>query len=299
MLKLLLSPKKISYRKLRPHQLEIPESGGLITMGQLPMFHAFGMNVFIASIVQQDKMILLRRFVEEDFLRCIEKYRITTAYLVPPIMVLLAKSPKVDRYNLSSLHTIWCGAAPLAENVVHEVKKRIGVKHFREGYGMTEGTYAFLAQDDHHQTIGSVGVLMKGIRGKVVDVATGLTLGPNECGELQFSGDNIMKGYVGSPTETKLTIDSKGWIHTGDVGYYDENGEWYVVDRIKELIKYKGFQVPPAEIEALLLTHHGIKDAGVIGISDSKCGEFPLAFVVKQPNSQITEKDVIEYVAGE
>lgn len=268
-------------------------------MGQLPMFHAFGMNAFIASIFQQEKMILLPHFVEDDFLRCIELYRITTAYLVPPIMVLLAKSPKVDRYNLRSLHTIWCGAAPLAENLVHHVKNRIGVKHFREGYGMTEGTYAFLAQNDHHQTIGSVGVLLKGIHGKVVDVSTGSILGPNENGELQFTGDNIMKGYVGNPWETKLTIDSNGWIHTGDIGYYDENGEWYVVDRIKELIKYKGFQVPPAEIEALLLTHHQIKDVGVIGIPDLKCGELPLAFVVKQPNSQITENDVIAYVAGE
>lgn len=266
--------------------------------GNLPMFHAFGMNVFIGSVIQREKTVLLRHFVEDDFLRYIQMYRITSVYIVPPIMVLLAKSPKVDQYDLSSLHTVWCGAAPLAANVVHEVQKRIGFKNFREGYGMTEGTYAYLGQDDQHHTIGSVGVLLKGVRGKVVDTQTGKTLGPNESGEIHFKGDNLMSGYIGNPQATQETIDSDGWIHTGDIGYYNENGEWYVVDRIKELIKYKGFQVPPAEIEALLLEHKGIKDAGVIGQPDPRCGEKALAFVVRQPHSNLSEKDVIEFVAG-
>lgn len=138
---------------------------------------------------------------------------------------------------------------------------------------------------------------LAGVYGRVVDIESGKILGPNEVGEVQFKG-NLMKGYVSNKQATSATIDTEGWLHTGDTGYYDQNNEWYIVDRIKELIKYKGYQVPPAEIEALLLTHDQIKDAAVIGIPNDKCGEIPFAFVVRQPNATIVEKDVIKYVAG-
>lgn len=213
-------------------------------------------------------------------------------------MVLLAKSNLVKKYDLSSLQVIWCGAAPLSNKIETEVKLKTGVKTIRQGYGMTEGTFAFCGQDDVYHTNGSVGVLLKGVYARVVDVNTGKILGPNQKGELHFKGKSIMKGYVGDRQATSSTVDSEGWLHTGDVGYYDRNGEWYIVDRIKELIKYKGFQVPPAEIEALLLTHPRIKDCGVVGLPDELCGEVALAFVVKKPGMQLTEKDVIKYVAG-
>lgn len=132
----------------------------------------------------------------------------------------------------------------------------------------------------------------------MVDVDTGKCLGVKQVGELHFKGPCIMKGYIGNKQATNATIDADGWLHTGDIGYYDENGEWYVVDRIKELIKYKGYQVPPAEIEALLLTNPNIKDAGVVGIPNEIAGELAFAFVVKQPNSRINEKDIIDFVAG-
>lgn len=213
-------------------------------------------------------------------------------------MLLLAKSPLVSKYDISCLQVIWCGAAPLSRDIETEVKMRTGTKLVRQGYGMTEGTFAFCAQDDIHNTIGSVGVLWKGIYGRVVDIESGQCLGPYQKGELHFKGQNIMKGYIGNAQATSDTIDAEGWLHTGDVGYYDERGEWYIVDRIKELIKFKGFQVPPAEIEALLLTHPQIKDAGVVGLKDEKCGEVAFAFVVKQPGAQINENDVIQFVAG-
>lgn len=186
----------------------------------------------------------------------------------------------------------------MSKEVTTLTKKRTGIKAFRQGYGMTEGTYAFLVQNEQHETHGSVGVLNVGLYGRVVDLKTGKILGPNQMGELHFKGENIMKGYIGNEKATKETIDQDGWIHTGDVGYYDENGEWYIVDRIKELIKYKGYQVPPAEIESLLLTHPEIKDAAVVGVPDELCGEKAFAFIVKQPQAQITEKDVKEFVAG-
>lgn len=286
-------------RTLRSKRLERPDGGEDIVMGNLPMFHAFGMNVLFGSTVQREKLVLLPRFVEDDFLRCIQTHRITTVFVVPPIMLLLAKSSKVAKYDLSSLHTIWCGAAPLAEGVLREACERIGFRQFRQGYGMTEGTYAMLAQDDNHHKTGSVGVLLRGIHAKVVDVDTGKLLGPNQSGELHFKGDQNMKCYVGLPQETSATVDADGWLHTGDIGYYDEHGEWYIVDRIKELIKYKGFQVAPAEIEALLLTHAGVQDAGVVGVDDPKCGEKALAYVVKRPQANITAQDVIDFIAGE
>lgn len=213
-------------------------------------------------------------------------------------MVLLAKSPLVDRYDLSSLKVIWCGAAPLSKTLEDAVQARIGVPVIRQGYGMTEGTLAFTGQTDQLHTSGSVGVIRKGFWGKIIDTETGVTLGPNQRGELCFKGTTIMKGYVGDDRATNATIDKDGWLHTGDVGYYDTNGEWFIVERIKELIKYKAFQVPPAEIEAVLLTHPGIKDVGVIGVEDEAAGELPLAFVVQQPNANLTKENIIKFVAG-
>lgn len=224
-------------------------------------------------------------------------HKINFAYLVPPLLVLLSKSALVDRFNLSSLKIILCGAAPLSKDVEDAVRARLGVL-IRQGYGMTELTLASHCQTDRLHKSGSVGELRKGFWGKIIDVESGQALGANQRGELCFKGITLMKGYVGDKLATSATIDPDGWLHTGDIGYYDTNGEWYVVDRIKELIKYKAFQVPPAEIEAVLLTHPGVRDAAVIGIADEAAGELPLAFIVQQPNTTLTKNDVIQFVAG-
>lgn len=219
-------------------------------------------------------------------------------YLVPPLMVFLAKSPLVSEYDLSSVKVIWSGAAPLSKEVEDAVKTRIKVPIVRQGYGMTEGSLSFTGQTDSNHKSGSVGVLRTGILGRVVDVESGENLKPFEKGELLFKGSCIMKGYINDIEATKNTVDEDGWLHSGDIGYYDDDGELYVVDRLKELIKYKGFQVPPAEIEALLLQHPDVRDAGVIGILDDCAGELPLAFIVKQHKSDVTEKDIIKFIAG-
>lgn len=248
--------------------------------------------------LRSTKIVFLPKFEEVNFLRSIEAYRANTLYTVPPIMVLLAKSPLIDKYDLSSLQVIWFGAAPCSEELISDVRKRLGVRVFRQGYGMTEITFALTGQTDEFHSAGSVGVLRSGVWGRVVDLESGKCLGPLERGEVQFKGSCLMKGYVGNSQATDATIDRDGWIHTGDVGYYDHNGEWYIVDRIKELIKYKGYQVPPAEIEAILLTNPRIKDAAVIGVPDDVAGELPCAFVVKQPEAVITEEEVAKFVAG-
>lgn len=219
-------------------------------------------------------------------------------FVVPPILVMLAKHPQVDNYDLSSLKMLYSGAAPLSEELCLAVKARIPVIGVLQGFGMSEMTLSVLQQSLEFQTPGSVGVLRPGSWGKIIDPETGSVLGPNERGEMCFKGSATMKGYIGDKTATLNTIDSDGWLHTGDVGYYNENGEWFIVDRLKELIKFKAFQVPPAEIEALLLTHPEVDDAGVIGVPNEAAGEIAVGFVVRKQNSKLSEQDVLDFVAG-
>lgn len=218
--------------------------------------------------------------------------------MVPPLMVFLAKHPFVDEYDLSSLVELACGAAPLSKEVEDAVKARIGVPSIKQGFGMSETTLGVLRQSTVESKPGSVGTLFRGTYGKVVNPDTGELLGPNQPGELCFKGKVIMKGYINNEKETTNTLRD-GWLHSGDIGYYNEDGEFFIIDRLKELIKYKGFQVPPAEVEAILLTHPKVKDAAVIGIPDDEAGELPLAFIVKQENVIVQEKEIIEFVASQ
>lgn len=261
----------------------------------IPWFHAFGCLTLITTATMGTRLVYLPKFEENLFLSAIEKYRVMMAFMVPPLMVFLAKHPIVDKYDLSSLMVLLCGAAPLSRETEDQIKERIGVPFIRQGYGLSESTLSVLVQNDDFCKPGSVGVLKVGIYAKVVDPDTGKLLGANERGELCFKGDGIMKGYIGDTKSTQTAIKD-GWLHTGDIGYYDNEFEFFIVDRIKELIKYKGFQVPPAEIEALLLTNDKIKDAAVIGKPNEEAGELPMAFVVKQAKVQLTEEDVIKFV---
>lgn len=263
----------------------------------IPWFHTYGAFVLITSTIIGSKLVFLPKFDAIHFLRCIETYKINVTYMVPPLMVWLAKTPLVNNYDLSSLQFLYCGAAPLTKDVSDAVKKRLGIQIIRQGYGLSESTITLLAQTDTHEKSGSVGILRPGLYAKVIDTESGRILGPNETGELCFKGPIIMKGYVGDAKATKEVIDKEGWLHTGDIGYYDEDLEFFIVDRIKELIKYKGYQVAPVEIEGLLLTHPMITDAAVIGKPDDLCGELPLAFVVKKTNASLTEQELIEFVA--
>lgn len=270
--------------------------GEITLLTVIPWFHAFGCLTLITTTVLGTTLVYLPRFEEHLFLGAIEKYRVLMAFMVPPLMVFLAKHPLVDKYDLSSLMVLLCGAAPLSKETQDLITERIGVPIIRQGYGLSESTLSLLVQNDGACKPGSVGNIKLGIYGKVIDTETGRALGPNQRGELCFKGDCIMKGYIGDAKSTQSMIID-GWLHTGDIGYFDDDFEFFIVDRIKELIKYKGFQVPPAEIEALLLTNKKIKDAAVIGKPDEESGELPLAFVVKQPNVELSEDEVIKFVA--
>jgi acyl-CoA synthetase (AMP-forming)/AMP-acid ligase II len=269
-----------------------------ILMCVLPLFHIYGLVVVLNMGLHLGATIVITpRFDLEQFLELIQHYRITLSHIVPPIVLKLAKDPLVDKYDLSSLKMIFSGAAPLGADLTRECMQRIGCG-IRQGYGMTETspvTHSSPA-DPEKMRLGSVGTAAPNTEVKVVDPATGAELGPNQEGEICVRGPQIMKGYLNNPEATARTIDADEWLHTGDVGYADEEGHFFIVDRVKELIKYKGFQVAPAELEAVLLTHPAIADAAVIPTRDDEAGEVPKAFVVTRQD--ISGPEIMDFVAA-
>jgi acyl-CoA synthetase (AMP-forming)/AMP-acid ligase II len=242
-------------------------------------------------------VVCLPRFNPEQVLTCIEKYKVTTLTLVPPALISLTQSPLATKYDLSSVRRVICGAAPLSRQAELTFKKIINTHDIGQGYGMTETTVAVILNPLKKMRLGSVGQVLPNTEVQVIDVKTRKVLGPNERGEVCARGPQIMKGYLNNDEATAATIDSDGWIHTGDIGYYDEDGYFYIVDRIKELIKYKGFQVAPAELEALLLTHPDVADVAVVGVADEDAGELPRAYVVLKPGVSLAVDQIKKFVA--
>jgi len=262
----------------------------------LPMFHIYGLVVILNLGLRQGATIVtLPRFELEPFLQTLEKYEVSLAHLVPPIVLALSKHPIVEKYSLPKLRTIFSGAAPLDENLTRACMDRLGCD-IRQGYGMTETspvTHSSPVEPDQVK-FGSVGVTAPNSECKIVHLETGEALGPNTEGEVCVRGPQIMKGYLNRPDATAATIDTENWLHTGDIGYADADGHFFIVDRAKELIKYKGFQVPPAELEGVLLTHPAIADAAVIPCPDDEAGEVPKAFVVLR--DEASEAEIMTFV---
>ncbi|NPA06312.1 MAG: 4-coumarate--CoA ligase family protein [Chloroflexi bacterium] len=268
-----------------------------VLIGVLPFYHIYGMTVILNyALYRGSTVITMPRFDLETFLKLIETYRITRMHLVPPIILALAKHPLVEKYDLSSVKYIVSGAAPLAPEVAKAAAARLDCV-VKQGYGLTESSpVTNLNPDDPAKIkLASVGPLVPNTEARVVDVSTGKDVAPGELGEIWIRGPQVMKGYLNKPEATAKTLDAEGWLHTGDVGYVDEDGYFYIVDRIKELIKYKGYQVAPAELEAILLSHPAVADAAVIPSPDPEAGEVPKAFVVKK--ADVTADELMAYVA--
>ncbi len=278
----------------------------------LPFFHIYGLTVLMnQGLAWGGAVVTLPRFDLEDFLRTIQEHRITRAFVAPPILLALAKHPLVDKYDLSSLTSITSGAAPLDEQLALAAEQRLrrgadaGVT-VAQGYGMTELSPVSHTTPDRGAEPagvpagsvpkGSVGFAVPNSECRLVDPATGQDAAAGERGELWVRGPNVMKGYLNNPEATADTIDADGWLHTGDVAIVDEDGYFSIVDRVKELIKYKGFQVAPAELEALLVEHPGVADAAVIPLPDEEAGEIPKAFLVLKDDS-VSPEEVQEFVA--
>ena len=263
----------------------------------LPFFHIYGLVVLMnIPLYRGATVVTMPRFDLAEFLRVLEEYRITRAWVVPPIVLALANHPLVDEFDVSSLESMLSGAAPLSAELEQACGKRLGCR-MQQGYGLTETspTTHFVTDELADQMPGSRGFPVPNTECRIVDVATGEDAPTGEAGELCIRGPQVMKGYLNNPRATELTIDRDGWFHTGDVARVEEDGSFRIVDRIKELIKYKGYQIAPAELEAVLLTHPANVHAAVIPLPDEEAGEVPKAFVV--PSASITLEEVTQFVA--
>ncbi len=265
----------------------------------LPFFHIYGMQVLMNCGLQVGATIItMPRFDLEQFLSLHQTHGVTRSFVAPPIVVALAKHPLVDSFDLSALKQVFSGAAPLSAELAIETGNRLGCEVV-QGYGMTELSPVSHLTPMGQFKPGSVGVTVPNAETMIVDPLTGDALGIDVDGEVWVRGPGVMRGYLNNEAATAATIDADGWLHTGDIGHIDADGHMYVVDRLKELIKFKGFQVPPAELEALLLTHPAIADAAVIGVADDDAGEIPVGYVVVKPGQTLTDTDVMEFVAGQ
>ncbi|XP_019931251.3 uncharacterized protein LOC109400026 [Aedes albopictus] len=277
----------------RYNELSVP----IRLLGLLPFYHVYGFMLMLNVCCNRYSMVVLPRFEPDLLLRSIQDHKVTMANLVPPLVVFLAKHPSVEQYDLSSLQAVLCGAAPLSMDIELQVVRRLPhIQNIRVGYGMSEASLGVISKINGKP--GTVGRVHKTTWVKVVDIESGKALGPYQVGEICIKGPLVMKGYYKNEQATRETIDSDGWLHSGDTGYFDDEGDFFIVDRIKDLIKYKGYQVAPAEVEDILLSHRKIRDAAVVGIPDEDSGELPAAFVVLQEGEQLSVADVQRFVAS-
>ena len=246
----------------------------------LPMFHIFGFTVItLCGLAAGAKLVTIPRFEPEPFLKAIATYRVSHLFVVPPVMQFLAGHPMLDAHDLTSIEIIGCGAAPLGIALEKKVSERLNCK-VAQGFGMTESSGCVTVSYPDRIRPGASGQLIPGTQARIVDPETGADVPRGMPGELWFRGPQNFKGYLSKPDATAETITADGWIRTGDIGTFDADGYLSITDRLKELIKVKGFQVPPAELEALLFTHPSVADAAVIGRPDARAGELPVAYVV-------------------
>ncbi|PKA57585.1 4-coumarate--CoA ligase 1 [Apostasia shenzhenica] len=271
----------------------------------LPLFHIYSLNsVLLCGLRAGAAIVIMRKFELGRMMELVERYRVTVAPFVPPIVVEVTKdgTAGVSGYDLSSIRTVMCGAAPMGRGLQDAFRAVLPNAKLGQGYGMTEAgpvlsmSLAF-AKEPCEVKSGSCGTVVRNAELKVIDIETGHSLSRNKAGEICIRGNQIMKGYLNDPEATRQIIDKEGWLHTGDIGYVDDDDEIFIVDRLKELIKYKGFQVAPAELEAMLIAHPKIIDVAVVSMKDDLCGELPVAFIVRSNGSEVTEDEIKQYVS--
>jgi acyl-CoA synthetase (AMP-forming)/AMP-acid ligase II len=267
-----------------------------VVLAVLPLFHIYGAQLSMnLALLEGATIVLQPRFDLEPFLSAIQQHAVTRAEVVPPIVLALANSELVENYDLSSLRVLTSAAAPLGGDLARACASRIGCI-VKQGYGLTElGGGTHIAPDDGPDRPESIGPALPGVEARVVDPDTGQDLDPGRPGELLVRTPGAMVGYLANPSATAATIDDDGWVHTGDIVTVDYDGWYYVTDRIKELIKYNGFQVAPAELEALLVTHPAVADVAVVAHPDPAAGEVPKAFVVLR--APATAAELMDWLA--
>jgi acyl-CoA synthetase (AMP-forming)/AMP-acid ligase II len=289
----MLTHRNLVANLVQTDAVERRDLGALV--GVLPFFHIYGMVVILNfGLMRGATIVTLPRFELEPFLKVLQDWPIALAHIVPPIAVALAKHPAVDQYNLRHVETMFCGAAPLGAALADAVRQRLNIT-IKQGYGMTEASpVTHYADYLSPQRVGTVGRLVPLTECRIVDVESARDSAAGQPGEVWIRGPQVMKGYLNNAEATARTLDREGWLRTGDIGVVDDEGYLTIVDRLKELIKVKGYQVAPAELEALLLKHPRIADVAVIPVTDDECGEVPKAIVVSR--GDLTADEVIAFV---
>ncbi|HXW65962.1 MAG TPA: AMP-binding protein [Burkholderiaceae bacterium] len=273
--------------------LALPQSA--VSLAFLPMFHIYGFTVIlVGGLANGITLVTMPRFEPEPFLKALQDYRVTNLGLVPPVLHFLANHPLVASYDLSSLQKVGCGAAPLGGSLEQKASERLHCD-VAQGFGMTESSGVVAATYPEKIRRGSSGQLLPGTQARVVDPITRTDLERGVPGEIWFRGPQAFMGYLNNPRATAEAITDDGWVRTGDIGYFDGDDYLFITDRLKELIKVKGFQVAPAELEALLYTHPLVADAAVIARPDERAGELPVAYVVSR--GQLGAEDLKTWVA--
>ena len=269
-----------------------------VVLVHLPLFHIYGMTALMqCSLYAGATQVMMGRFHVDELLDLLSRHRVTALYTAPPVCLALSQAPEVEQYDLSALRFVMSGAAPMSAELQLRLSERLGATVF-QGYGLTESSpVTHMDFTDARARPGSIGPPLPDTEQRVVDMESpDVVLGPGDLGELLIRGPQVMMGYYNEPAATAATIGPDGWLHTGDLVKMDEDGYVYVLDRKKELIKYSGFQVPPAELEGLLLEHPAVADAAVIGKDDDEHGEIPKAFVVPKPGEAVTADELMTYV---
>ena len=266
-------------------------------IGVPPFFHIYGLTVVLhLGLYLGATDVTLPRFEMETFLDAVERHGVTHANLVPPLILALAKHPSIEVRRLRSLRTVQSGAAPLPPETARAFSERFDCR-VMQGYGLSEASpVTHLApRAARNIPIESIGPPVAGTECRLLDPDGGAELDAGQRGELHVRGPQVMKGYLNDAEKTAGMIDGDGWLRTGDIASADTAGNFYIVDRAKELIKYKGYAVAPAELEALLLTHPDVVDAAVIPSPDPVAGEVPKAVVVR--NGRVGARQLIAWVA--
>lgn len=281
------------------YQVDQARDNPSLVMYTAPFFHVIGFFYCIKSVSLSETIVLMNRFDLKNMCRAVQEYKVTQIVGAPPVVVAMIKDRATHDFNLKSLETVGSGGAPLGKEIIAAFKAKFPDKELFQGYGMTETAGAIFRSTSPEESLhwGSVGKLTGHCEARIVDPDLGNALPPGKLGELWIRGPLIMKGYIGNAQATSETLVGDGWLKTGDLCYIDNEGFLFVVDRLKELIKYKGYQVPPAELEQLLQSHPEIVDAAVIPFPDEEAGEVPMACVVKHSESRISESQVMDFIA--
>ena len=262
----------------------------------LPFFHIYGMSVIMnMHLACGGKLVTMPRFDLELFLRICQDHKSRRMWIVPPVALALAKHPMIDDFNLDSLEQIFSGAAPMGPELSDAVAARLNCAML-QGFGMTELSPVSHVTPFSNPKSGSSGLAVPNTQCRIVDPETGKDLASGERGEIWVKGPQVMLGYLNNEAATKATLTDDGWLKTGDIAIIDDDGYLFIVDRLKELIKFKGFQIAPAELEATLVAHSGVQDAAVIGKPDEEAGEVPIAFVIPT-DPALTEDELKIYIA--